>query len=284
MKSSKAKPGKAGRTTAARRKRAPVAPKAPRRPLVLLTGEGRLLADVAAVLVGTSYDIAVLLPPGSGVDPRLPREVKPFLRLDRRASLVIDVTLADRNAKRRSIAHLDEYFSADTLILSNAFAIPLSEQASWIQGKHRLLGVGLLPDLVSKPVIEVAPSAHTLTKAVEAAHLFLRSIGKEPEVVQDRAGLVSARIICQIINEAAFALQDDIALPQDIDTSMKLGVSYPHGPFEWAERIGIDNVVAILQAISAEYQEERYRIAPLLQRMAQGGTWWSPSAHVGDVP
>jgi len=67
---------------------------------------------------------------------------------------------------------------------------------------------------------------------------------------------------------------------------MKLGVSYPHGPFEWAEKIGIDTVVAVLHALHAEYQEERYRVAPLLNRMALGGVWWtSPttSAHVGEA-
>jgi len=86
--------------------------------------------------------------------------------------------------------------------------------------------------------------------------------------------------------ENVFAIQDDIARPEDIDTSMKLGVSYPYGPFEWAERIGIGNVVDILHALHAEYQEERYRVAPLLHRLALGGAWWtssSASAHLGEA-
>lgn len=254
--------------------------------MVLLAGTGSLLSDYANALKGSPYDIAILLTKGTGADPRLPRDVKLFLHPPKHANLVIDVTLADREAKQLSLRELDRAYGPDTLILSNAFALPVSQQASWIAGKHRLLGVGLLPGFLDTESVEVSPSVHTLTGTVAAAQVFFQTLGKRMEIVQDRAGLVSARVICQIINEAAFALQDDVARPEDIDTSMKLGVSYPYGPFEWAARIGIDNVVAILQALSAEYQEERYRVAPLLQRMALGGVWWSTptaAAHDGEM-
>ena len=279
------KAAQGSKRTARVRKTPAVRPKAPSRPLVLLTGSGPIVSAYAASLLDGPYDIGVLLPRGIGVDPSLPKEVRPFLRLDKRASVVVDVTLGDVDAKRRSLEQLDRFFSADTLLLSNAFVIPISEQASWITGKHRLLGVGILPGFLDKPLIEISPSTMTLTNTVDAARVFFTSLGKDTELVQDGAGLVSARIICQIINEAAFALQDDIARPEDIDTSMKLGVSYPYGPFEWAERIGIDNVVAILHALHGEYGEERYRVAPLLQRLATGGVWWTPSttsAHAGE--
>ena len=261
-------------------------PKVSPRPLVLVTGEGRLLRETVSALLAGPYDLAVIQSKDAASEDEIPSSVKRFVRPDKRAHLVIDVTLADRAEKQRSLRALDRTYGPETLILTNAIAIPITEQASWISGKHRLLGAGFLPGFIDRPMIEIAPSAMTLTSTVNAARVFFASIGKTPEIVQDRAGLVSARIICQIINEAAFALQDDIAGPEDIDTSMKLGVSYPHGPFEWAEKIGIDTVVAVLHALHAEYQEERYRVAPLLNRMALGGVWWtSPttSAHVGEA-
>jgi len=237
-------------------------------------------------MVDGPYELAIVGSHVKGEQDRFPKSVKRFVRPDKRASLVLDVTLADKPVKQRSLQSLDKLFGPETLILSNAIAIPVSEQANWISGKHRLLCIGLLPGFIDKPMVEVAPSAMTLTSSVDVARLFFASIGKKTEIVQDRAGLVSPRIICQIINEAAFALQDDIARPEDIDTSMKLGVSYPYGPFEWAERIGIGNVVDILHALHAEYQEERYRVAPLLHRLALGGAWWtssSASAHLGEA-
>ncbi len=280
-----ARPHRSRRTGTAKTPRTEARTRA-RKPLVLITGTGGLLYSYAAALTQSPYDVAVLLPRGAGIDARLPRDVKPFLRLDRRASIVIDVTLGEKDTKRRSLENLDRFFAADTVILTNAFALSVTEQASWIKGRHRLLGIGLLPGLLDGPLVEIAPSTHTLTRTVEAARSFFRACGKATEIVEDRAGLVSARVICQLINEAAFALQDDIARPEDIDTAMKLGVSFPHGPFEWAERIGIDNVVSVLEAMFKEYHEERYRVAPLLKRMALGGVWWEPpsaSDHVGDA-
>ena len=86
--------------------------------------------------------------------------------------------------------------------------------------------------------------------------------------------MVFPRIVCQIINEAAFALQEEIASPQDIDLAMKLGANYPLGPIEWADRIGMQQVYAVLSALHRDLGADRYRISPLLRQMALSGTWW----------
>jgi len=93
-------------------------------------------------------------------------------------------------------------------------------------------------------------------------------MGKEIELVQDRIGMVLPRMLCRIINEAAFAITEDIASPQDIDTALKLGVNFPSGPFELAEQIGLKQVYAVLTALYNDVQEERYRISPLLKQLA----------------
>jgi 3-hydroxybutyryl-CoA dehydrogenase len=131
-----------------------------------------------------------------------------------------------------------------------------------------------LPTYASKLTVEVAPTVFSPRQTLEAVGAFYASLGQRMELVQDRVGLVSARIICQLINEAAFALQEDVARPEDVDTAMQLGVNYPHGPFAWADILGMRNVVAILQALHADYAEERYRVSPLLRQMALGGEWW----------
>ncbi|HEY3959369.1 MAG TPA: 3-hydroxyacyl-CoA dehydrogenase NAD-binding domain-containing protein [Solirubrobacteraceae bacterium] len=84
------------------------------------------------------------------------------------------------------------------------------------------------------------------------------------------AGGVLERIVCQVINECAFALGEGVGSAQDIDTGMVLGLNYPRGPLAWADEIGIDRVLAVLDGLWEEYREERYRAAPELRRRVRG--------------
>ena len=81
--------------------------------------------------------------------------------------------------------------------------------------------------------------------------------------VADEPGLVSARIICMIINEAYFALGEDVSSKEEIDLAMKLGTNYPFGPFEWCKKIGLQKVYDLLQKLSET--ERRYSIAPAMK-------------------
>jgi 3-hydroxybutyryl-CoA dehydrogenase len=85
-------------------------------------------------------------------------------------------------------------------------------------------------------------------------------------IVADRVGLATPRIVCMIINEAYYTVQEGTATREDIDLAMKLGTNYPYGPFEWASRIGITNVFELLQAVYDDTKDERYKICPLLKK------------------
>ncbi len=86
------------------------------------------------------------------------------------------------------------------------------------------------------------------------------------QTVEDRVGLVTPRVICMIINEAYFTVQEGTASREDIDLAMKLGTHYPFGPFEWCRKIGIRHVYELLKAVYADTQDERYRVCPLLKK------------------
>jgi 3-hydroxybutyryl-CoA dehydrogenase len=90
------------------------------------------------------------------------------------------------------------------------------------------------------------------------------ALGTRFEVVADQAGMVTPRVICMIINEAYYTLEEGTATKEDIDLAMKLGTNYPYGPFEWATRIGVQNVLSVLEAVYRETRDERYRVCPLL--------------------
>ncbi len=83
--------------------------------------------------------------------------------------------------------------------------------------------------------------------------------------VESRVGMISARVICMIINEAFFTLQEGTANRQDIDKGMKLGTAYAFGPFEWCEKIGIKNVYEVLDAMGNDTKDDRYKICSLLK-------------------
>jgi len=83
--------------------------------------------------------------------------------------------------------------------------------------------------------------------------------------VESRVGLVTPRVVFMIINEAYYTLQEGTASKEDIDAGMKLGTNYPYGPFEWAEKAGIQNVYETLHALYEDTREERYKICPLLK-------------------
>ena len=80
--------------------------------------------------------------------------------------------------------------------------------------------------------------------------------------------MILGRIICQVINEAAFALGEGLGSAEDIDAGMVHGLNYPRGVLAWADAIGLDHVLAVLDGLFLERGEERYRAAPLLRRHA----------------
>ena len=89
-------------------------------------------------------------------------------------------------------------------------------------------------------------------------------LGWKTIFVKDEPGLVSARVISMIINEAFFALGENVSSIEEIDLAMKLGTNYPYGPFEWSEKIGLQNIYHLLHKLSQT--DKRYLIAPLLEK------------------
>jgi 3-hydroxybutyryl-CoA dehydrogenase len=119
--------------------------------------------------------------------------------------------------------------------------------------------------------VELTRTDSSSPVAAARAERFFGALGKHVAWVGDAPGLVLGRIVCQVINEAAFALGEGVGDASDIDTGMVLGLSHPRGPFAWADAIGVDHVLRVLEALCDEYREERYRPAPVLRQLVQAG-------------
>jgi 3-hydroxybutyryl-CoA dehydrogenase len=133
------------------------------------------------------------------------------------------------------------------------------------------VGFHALPPFEPASVIELCRGPDTAEAAASAAERFFGSLGKRAEWVADTPGLVLGRIVCQVINEAAFALGEGVGSAEDIDAGMVHGLNYPRGILGWADAIGLDHVLAVLLALVDERREERYRPAPALLQRAWAG-------------
>ncbi|MBI4674492.1 MAG: 3-hydroxybutyryl-CoA dehydrogenase [Chloroflexi bacterium] len=181
--------------------------------------------------------------------------------------IFVDVENTSR-AKKRAVL---ERASADALVLTCALAASTTIAASWVPHSERVVGFGVLPPIPAQGAIELARGLQTADATWERAQTFWRALNQNAVVVADSAGLVRARIVCSIINEAFSALQEQVGSVRDIDLAMKLGTNYPHGPFEWGALIGLDTVLSVMEGLQNDYGEERYRPSPLLKRHVAAG-------------
>ncbi|HKP20583.1 MAG TPA: 3-hydroxyacyl-CoA dehydrogenase family protein, partial [Thermoleophilaceae bacterium] len=133
------------------------------------------------------------------------------------------------------------------------------------RGEPGAIGFHLLPGARLVELTRLPGSQEFAATAV--AECFTR-LGFVTEWVEDAPGLVLGRIVSQLVNEAAFAIGEGVGSAEDVDTGLTLGLSHPRGPVAWSEAIGLDHVVAVLDALWDERHEERYRAAPLLRSAA----------------
>jgi 3-hydroxybutyryl-CoA dehydrogenase len=188
--------------------------------------------------------------------------------------LTVEAVIADRLLKKQTVEALNNAFIGTTEpILTAALNACATEVGGWSVEPQHVIGWAGLPPLDSSQTFEVLPGLLTTPEMLVKAQEFISSLGKEPVTIGDTTGGVLPRVVANLINEAAFALMEDVASADDIDLAMQLGTNYPQGPLAWGDRIGLDQVLGIMTALGEAYGADRYRPAPLLQRLVQAGMW-----------
>lgn len=152
------------------------------------------------------------------------------------------------------------------------FASPTEMASECEEWTPRAVGYTLFPPppgdaAQGKPVIELARPMQTEDDAWKKALGFVERLGFRPEIAGDGPGLIFARTLACLVNEAALALGEGIASAADIDRAMKLGVNYPKGLLAWGDELGPNFILRVLRGLYDHYQDERYRPAPLLKRI-----------------
>jgi 3-hydroxybutyryl-CoA dehydrogenase len=216
---------------------------------LVISGEGVLADELRTAAEQAGYEVRGPHQPSGGVLPSL------IVECDREPAAADPIgagaEAADRGAAR--------------MILCASGSLSALDPGGSAVGFH------VLPSFGDAGLVELTRSESSSPLAAERAERLLEALGKHVAWVGDAPGLVLGRIVCQVINESAFAYGEGVGEAADIDTGMLLGLSHPRGPLEWADAIGLDHVLAILEALCREYREERYRPAPALRRLVAAG-------------
>jgi 3-hydroxybutyryl-CoA dehydrogenase len=224
--------------------------------VVVIAGSGVVAEELRHHAAQAGYEVRSPHDPTGGVLPAL------IVECDR--APVGQATLGAGDAPRELHAQAPTHGGAH-LVLCQAGSLAALDPDGSAVGFH------VLAPLEQARLVELTRNDSSSPVAAARAERFFAALGKHVAWVGDAPGLVLGRIVCQVINECAFSLGEGVGSAQDIDTGMVLGLSYPLGPLKWADELGLDHVLTVLQALCAEYREERYRPAPALRRLVAAG-------------
>ncbi|MBA3534503.1 MAG: 3-hydroxybutyryl-CoA dehydrogenase [Ardenticatenales bacterium] len=243
---------------------------------VFLIGDGPLAKELAELIRSAGHTLATFLLDEIEHEP--PTEMGAALeeRLGVKIDIVVEAVIAEPTEKWDAITELDRLLDPEIPFLTAALNASATEVASWCHAPDRVVGFAMLPPCADATVVEFMPALQSGERVIEVARAFWQSLGRTPVQIADSVGGVLPRVLCNLINEAAFALMEDVAAPEDIDLAMQLGTNYPRGPLAWADIIRIEQVVAILEALGDEFGAEQYRPAPLLRQYARAGKRFYP--------
>lgn len=189
----------------------------------------------------------------------------------KQADLVIEAVTEDPALKLKLFADLDEIAPTRAILASNTSSISLTKLASATRRPEKVIGMHFFNPVPLMKLLEVIRGLATSDETTAIAIEVGRNMGKEPVEAKDSPGFISNRILCPMVNEAIFALQENIGSADSIDTVMKLGMNHPMGPLALADLIGLDVVLHVLEVLHRDLGEDKYRPAPLLRKMVDAG-------------
>lgn len=168
--------------------------------------------------------------------------------------------------RKRIFREIEKVVNEKTIIATNSTTLVITELSSELEHPERCVSLHFISPAWSIPIVEVARSLHTTDEAYKKVCKFAKTLGKKIIPVIESPGIISTRLIAPMINEACEILMEGVAEMEDIDTTMKTGFGFPHGPFEMADKIGIDVVVRWLDNLYKEFGDIKYKASPMLKK------------------
>ena len=173
--------------------------------------------------------------------------------------------------KQRILKQVAANVGNDCLIATNTSSLSVTQLAAGIEHPERFIGVHFFNPVPMMALVEIIRGLQTSDSTYAQALVVTEKVGKTPITAGNRPGFVVNRILVPMINEAIFVRQEGLASAEDIDTGMRLGCNQPIGPLALADLIGLDTLLAIMEAFHEGFNDSKYRPAPLLKEMVAAG-------------
>jgi 3-hydroxybutyryl-CoA dehydrogenase len=191
-------------------------------------------------------------------------------RTVRGAFAAIEAVPEDLPLKRELFRRLDEAAPADCLLLSNTSELSIAEIASATRRRDRVAGMHWFNPPPLMKLIEIVRADGTSDETVAAVQELSRRLGKETVVCRDVRGFITSRALAAHILECFRIAEEGIATPKDIDTAIRLGLNYPMGPFELADYVGLDVLLAAARGLAEAHGPRFSPPRVLLERVEKG--------------
>ncbi len=187
------------------------------------------------------------------------------------ADLLIEAATENFDLKRKIFVELDEKASPKAILASNTSSISLTQLASATSRPDKVIGMHFMNPVPLMKLVEIIRGLDTSDETTAAVIKAAEQMGKVAVEANDSPGFISNRILCPMLNEAVFALQEGVGSREAIDEVMKLGMNHPLGPLALADLIGLDVVLSVMEVLQADLGEDKYRPAYLLRKMVAAG-------------
>ena len=184
---------------------------------------------------------------------------------------VIEAATENEALKVKILEDLDAALKPETIIATNTSSISITQLAAATKRPDRFVGMHFFNPVPMMALVELIRGLATSDTTIATAQELAKALGKTPITVKNSPGFVVNRILCPMINEAIFCLQEGLATAEDIDAGMKLGTNQPIGPLALADMIGLDIMIAVMNVFYEGFNDPKYRPAPLLKEMVAAG-------------
>ena len=187
------------------------------------------------------------------------------------ADLVIEAATENPELKFEIFKEMDEKAREGVILASNTSSISITKIAASTSRPDKVIGMHFMNPVPLMKLVEVIRGIATTDEVTAEIVEVCEAMGKTPVEANDSPGFISNRLLCPMINEAVFALQENVGTPEAIDQVMKLGMNHPMGPLFLADLIGLDVVLFVMEVLQRDLGEDKYRPAYLLRKMVDAG-------------
>lgn len=192
--------------------------------------------------------------------------------------LVIEAVIERFEAKADLFRLLDETVPKNTYLVSNTSSISITRIAGVTKRPEQVMGVHFMNPVPVMKLVELIRGLQTSEETYQSMLKFCEKLGKTTVLAIDTPGFIVNRILCPMVNEAIFLLQEGVKA-EDIDAAMKLGTNQPMGPLTLADFVGLDTLLFIMQVLHRELGEDKYRPCPLLVKYVEAGWYGKKSCR-----